>query len=524
MNNKICSILTLLSGMLCILSYPGSPADELAWVFLSPWLIVVRTANIRTKLLSSLVMSLFYALPCTIDGIYTACRTLSENPFMVVLHTVLFYLPFLTVFLLFGLYSILFKYGGGRGVFSGALVLTAVFYSVPTVFPVTPAIFLYRQTWALQFADIGGMPLVDFLLIFINFSIAQIALSLWKKEFPMWLFLTSAIVSGMIVGYGNFRIHQFRFKPGDTGIRQAVVGFIQPDIPRGAGEMSLVRDNRRQVLSALEMTRRLLAKKPETKLILWPESPVAASCDRSSRVYKKISGFSKEKNVSIIYQCLECSGKQADQTRVECYNAARLVSQTGKNNGLYRKQMPIPFFEGPPTNWFYRMMSHLLTPAPGFIKAGTRGIVFEIPGKLRVLPLICYDVHFPQLTRSASCDIIAVMANNQRFGRSRIGTMDYAMTMFRAVENRKPLVRAANTGPSAIIQATGETVPGSLTPIFSRQYRSSVVYCPQHRTVYSKVGDLCLKIIRISALLSFIIRILFLKKMFIICRRRPGYG
>ena len=86
-------------------------------------------------------------------------------------------------------------------------------------------------------------------------------------------------------------------------------------------------------------------------------------------------------------------------------------------------------------------------------------------GKLGVL--VCYEGIFPDLARQyvlAGSGLIVNVTNDAWFGRSSAPYQHLAMTRFRAIENRRWLVRAANTGVSAIIAPSGKIV--SSTPIF----------------------------------------------------------
>jgi apolipoprotein N-acyltransferase len=193
----------------------------------------------------------------------------------------------------------------------------------------------------------------------------------------------------------------------------------------------------------------------------------------------------KETGISFIYQCLDCQESS-------CFNAARIIFPNEKSPGLYRKRALIPFLETVPTTGFYSLLTGL-APVKRHFQAGTEKIIFQTEQGIRVMPLICYDVHFPELVRKGQIgDLIAVAANDQRFGKSRIAYLDYAMNIFRAVEIRRPLIRVTNTGPSAMIEASGRTVPGTLTPTYKPAARAAALHIPDGQTFYARYGDVFL--------------------------------
>jgi len=471
----------LISGGLCITAFPGSPVPILAWICMVPWLVSARYAKPFHAAVSGLLLACLYAMPCTWNGIYTAAKTLSDDPVKAGAFTILFFLPYFIPFAVVGIYSAVSELTGIRRAVIGSAIWVAVMYAMPSVFPVTPGLMLHVFPLAIQLADVGGVPLVNFILFLINFLIAEIFYQMLKHRRPFKELGYLLIVIAIITGYGWIRLTTFQ---SDDTARKIKVALIQPNLPRGVNEVGLIRDNNTQVISALEMTRRLL-KTNSLDLAVFPETSVAAPCSESGLVFRKLSVVAKETGVSFLYQCLDCQEES-------CFNAARIVFPHEKSPKLYYKRALIPFLETIPNSGFYRLLTGL-APVKRHFKTGTEKVIFHTEQGIRVMPLICYDVHFPELVREGEIgDLIAVMANDQSFGKSRIGYLDYAMNIFRAVEIRRPLLRVTNTGPSAIIQASGETVPGTLTPSYRPEARAATLHIPDGQTFYAQYGDIFL--------------------------------
>jgi len=485
------------SGGLCIAAFPGSPFPMLAWICMVPWMISLRHAKPFYAAVSGLVVGCLYAMPCTWNGIYTAAKTLSDDPVKAGVFTILFFIPYFIPFAVIGIYSAVSELTGIRRAVIGSAIWVATMYAMPSVFPVTPGLMLHVFPLSIQLADVGGVPLVNFILFLINFLIAEIFYQILKHRRPFKELGYLLIIIAIIAGYGWIRLTTFQ---SDGTARKINVALIQPNLPRGVNEIGLIRDNRIQVISALEMTRRLL-KTNKIDLAVFPETSVAAPCGESGLVFRKLSVVAKETGVSFLYQCLDCKESS-------CYNAARMIFPNEKSPELYRKRALIPFLETPPTGGFYSLLTGL-APVKRHFQTGTEKVIFQMEQGIRIMPLICYDVHFPELVREGEIgDVIAVLANDQTFGKSRIGYLDYAMNIFRAVEIRRPLLRVTNTGPSAIIQASGLTVPGTLTQTYKPEARAAVLHIPDEQTFYARYGDLFLYFLYCLFLWKLIISIL----------------
>ncbi|MEW6571929.1 MAG: apolipoprotein N-acyltransferase, partial [Nitrospirota bacterium] len=105
--------------------------------------------------------------------------------------------------------------------------------------------------------------------------------------------------------------------------------------------------------------------------------------------------------------------------------------------------------------------------------------------------LICYEVIFPGLVRkfySGGGDFIVNITNDAWFGRTPGPYQHFSMAVFRAVENRKPLIRAANTGISGFIDSSGR-IKGK-TGLFQRVVLTEDIKTDATLSFYSKYGDL----------------------------------
>ena len=109
-------------------------------------------------------------------------------------------------------------------------------------------------------------------------------------------------------------------------------------------------------------------------------------------------------------------------------------------------------------------------------------------GKLGVL--ICFESIFPELSRKLVRDQVGVLVNitnDAWFGESSAPYHHFSMAVLRAVENRAPVVRCANTGVSGFIDSCGRIKQAS--PLFERLTMRDIVEITRVSTFYTKYGD-----------------------------------
>jgi apolipoprotein N-acyltransferase len=128
----------------------------------------------------------------------------------------------------------------------------------------------------------------------------------------------------------------------------------------------------------------------------------------------------------------------------------------------------IPFGEYMPGSDVFPWLSGLNNRQEGFT-AGTEVRVFEYPMRrrdgtaypLKVSPLICYEDIVPALARIATqhgAELLVNLTYDTWFGRSMAPFQHHVIAAFRAIENRRYLVRSTNTGYSAVVDPLGRTI------------------------------------------------------------------
>ncbi len=126
----------------------------------------------------------------------------------------------------------------------------------------------------------------------------------------------------------------------------------------------------------------------------------------------------------------------------------------------------------------------------GDFGAGTSYTLLDT-NKARIGTAICFEAIFPELVRRfalGGADCLVTVTNDAWYGKTAAPYQHFNMAIFRAVENRRSMLRAANTGITGIILPSGEVV--SRTGIFTRETLSGEVPLVNELTFYTRYGDI----------------------------------
>jgi apolipoprotein N-acyltransferase len=169
-------------------------------------------------------------------------------------------------------------------------------------------------------------------------------------------------------------------------------------------------------------------------------------------------------------------------------NSAALVNPEGKVVSRYDKIRLVPFGEYIPMKELL-FFAETFTRQVGDFAAGTDPVLSEIGGHL-FSTAICYESIFPDFVRrfvANGSELIVVITNDGWFGESSAPFQHLRMGVVRAVENRRYMVRSANTGISAIIDPYGRIL--AETPLGVRTSLDGTVRFRSDKTFYSTYGD-----------------------------------
>ncbi len=272
-----------------------------------------------------------------------------------------------------------------------------------------------------------------------------------------------------------------------------ILRIIQPNAPqhqKWVPEMMPVFFNRALDFSAAE---------GGPDLIIWPETSIPALLGQAG---DRLADMDAAANGIPVVAGIQRRGGEG-------YHNSLIVLEGGEVGQVYDKYHLVPFGEYIPLGRVAaRFGISAFAAQAGFGYApGAGPQVLDLGPTLgTVLPLICYEAIFPRDVAAAPQrpDWLLQITNDAWFGNFSGPQQHLAQARFRAVEQGLPLVRAANTGISAVIDAHGQVV-GSL-PLGRAGYLDAALPPALPPTLYSRVGDnpvLVLLIIFMAAFLPF---------------------
>lgn len=195
--------------------------------------------------------------------------------------------------------------------------------------------------------------------------------------------------------------------------------------------------------------------------LFWPESPFPVILSRDPESLRRIGAFLPAGTVLITGAVRQDAIPGPRRSRDVFYNSIQVVQSGGAIAASYDKVHLVPFGEYLPFRDFVdRIGLRQFVHIPGGFEAGSRRSIFKVPGLPDSAPLVCYEAIFPGAVVGSAGDgerpgVMINLTNDGWFGHTPGPYQHLAQARLRAVEEGLPLVRAANTGVSAIIDPYG---------------------------------------------------------------------
>jgi len=503
------TFLSLLSGILLILSFPKFNLEILAWVALVPLLLAVKDKGGRESfLLSFLTGSVFFA------GLLYWIATVTIYNSLAIFGLLILVLYLSLYFGLFGFLSRRIKSGSS----SNFKLLTFNYLYLPSLWVSLELLRSYLFSgfpWGLlgysqylnlpliQISSFTGVYGISFLIVLVNVIVAD---CFSGRGFRLRWRVSGygLLVAGLLVGasllYGRKVLGR------EIKGKSLKVAVVQGNILQGEKWDYGRQEEFVEIYS--DLTREASLKRP--LLIVWPETAVPGYLPEDRYLFDALVNLSEESGAYILMggtrrlAVLKGDFPLKEEEERDYFNSAFLFSPRGIE-ATYDKIHLVPFGEFVPLRRFFPSWGRAILPEGGF-KAGKNFTIFKMPeGKFVVL--ICYEIIFPHLVRKSigeEVDFIVNITNDAWFGKTAGPYQHAAMATFRAVENRRSVVRAANTGISLFIDPFGrrEILKVKKQSIFVRGSLSKEIVLGQGKTFYSRYGDVFAYLSLIPALLG----------------------
>lgn len=523
-------LLASLGGVLLGLSFPPIPLPFLAFFAFIPYFFVIEQRNSLVSINRISYVFLFFF--CLITLYWVGSWTKEADPFLMISGGLLlfanpgFYLIATSLYflstkifskkislLLFPLYWVFFEY----------------IYSLTDLkFPwLTLGNSQAYFNQFIQIADVVGVYGLTLLILYINiflyFSLQELKST--KKINQRYLFVALLLFFLPMI-YGGYKTATY-----DIPQKQIKVGLIQPNInPWEKWSGGSIND---QLNNLFELSDKAVQK--GARIIIWPETALPCYLLGGNYSYEleRIHQFVNEKKISLItgmpdinfFFDVKNAPKDAKLLRsgeaaYTSYNSILTFLPNSQTVQKYQKNQLVPFGEKVPFVEDLPFLGDFIKWGVGISSwnVGTAQNVSDL-NYTKVGAVVCIESIYPEyitkLVNNGS-DFLAVVTNDSWYGYSSGPFQHKEISVLRAVENRKAVVRAANGGISCIIDPMGRTL--AETQFFTRDVLVGYVPVYAEKTFYSKF-PLIIPFIAVAISL-FTILFLLLKPIFKLIKKK----
>lgn len=476
-------LLAISSGALIALSFPNSGISFLAWIALIPLLTALERADLRTAFRVGFTCGLT-AYAGILYWINIVITEYGHLPWAVSIPLYLALAAWLGLF--YGLATLVARAGelvGIKSAFSLPVAWVAGDLLRSFLMTGSPWAMLghsqYRTLPLIQIADICGVFGITLLIVLTNVVLYRALRAVCGAgvPYPVKSALVLLILFVATLFYGFNRLNSG--EPSST--LPLRIALIQGNIPQDVKWSPAFQDKTIEIYERL--TRE--AARGGVDLVVWPESAVPFFIQDEPLRAERIKQLARELSASMLI------GSPAHELRngkLVFLNSAFMISPSGEITGRSDKIHLVPFGEYVPLGRFFPFISKMVV-GIGDFSPGERATPLSV-GRTQIGTLICAEAVFPELGRAYvnnGARILANITNDAWFGRSSASYQHLSIAAFRAVETRTPMVRAANTGVTAIIDQNGHI--NTMTGLFVEGFRVGEVRPGIGNSIYLKIGD-----------------------------------
>ncbi|MBF0468152.1 MAG: apolipoprotein N-acyltransferase [Desulfamplus sp.] len=320
-----------------------------------------------------------------------------------------------------------------------------------------------------------------------------------KRETILWAFCLVAIFSGLF-SYGKIRIASI--EKISAASERVNISVVQGNI-----EQVFKWDEDYQestITKYCQLSRQ--AAKLEPDLIVWPETALPFYYSWNKKMSAMVDECIKESETTFLIGSPAFRKVDEASKTYDIFNRAYMINKLGVVTGSYDKVHLVPFGEYVPFGRYLSFLGKIIAQSGDFSS-----------GKKDVAPLafngssagvqICFEMIFPYLSRVAvknGAQILITMTNDAWFGYTSAPWQHFTMATFRAIENRRAVARAANTGISGFIDPSGKIL--QVSNLFEERFLTNSMPSLTIKTIYSSYGDffafICLFAIGVAGVLK----------------------
>jgi apolipoprotein N-acyltransferase len=313
-----------------------------------------------------------------------------------------------------------------------------------------------HDTWPLiQIAEFTGVAGLSFMVAFANVILVTTAyrLVLEARTHTTRPHFDLTLTMAAIVGVLTFGLRASQFSAPTKPLRVAAVQSNVPQNQKFDPQFTTKIFDKFRRLSEIA-----LRSNPPPDLLIWPESSMPGPVLIEPESNKFVMDLTASAESDLLLGTIDGENRNV-------YNAALLISDGGERVQVYRKVHLVPFGEYVPGRHRVPLLARIVgDQVPGDFSAGREYTVFSLTNSdVQVAPLICFEDTISELVRqfvlsaetNPGANLLVDITNDGWFLHSAGSHQHLANAIFRCVETRRPMVRAANTGVTCFVNQSG---------------------------------------------------------------------
>lgn len=525
------TLLALLSSLLLFAASPGQWAlAPLAWIALVPLLLACRGLSPQRSARLGLVCGLAYYLSL-IYWIIIALGRYGGLPLWLTVPALVGLALYMALYL--AVFAAFTSWAAARLPLVWVVPLAWVGLDLVRcrLFTGFPWLDLgYSQfKWPLvnQVADLGGHYGVTFLIVMVNTLIADFFAtrccgsnhpSTPLRGQPIFSFpersrracnriVLPILLIAAVMGYNVWRYQQM--KEGLVSAPTLAVGLMQGNIDQSEKWLTALQE--KTVDTYLALSVEATSSQP-LDLLIWPETALPFFPSEHSLMQRITDEIARPGSPSLLTGAPHLQA-DLESGRTSYFNSAFLISAMPRTQGValqrYDKEHLVPFGEYIPLQRYLPAALPLVQTMGNFSPGQDSAPLVSNQARLGVL--ICFESIFPEEARrrtSFGANILVNLTNDAWYGRSSAPFQQIPMAVLRAIENRRSLARAANTGISCLIDPLGRVLAAS--PIFEKMQISGRLPLLDEQSFFTGHGFLfpylCLLLLSLMLLYGILTR------------------
>ncbi len=308
---------------------------------------------------------------------------------------------------------------------------------------------LHNNLALIQIADVTGVGGISFLLVMVNLMIVltvkRLLLEIGRQQRlrPHYDFSITVALVALCFGYG---VRELFAKPVPT--EPLFVAAVQGNVP------ILEKRDPAQETRILELhvkyTKMAFVLKPD--LVIWPEAATPSPLLGDQLTWDTVRGMLAEFDGDFLTGTVSSEGDKD-------YNSVALLTEKASKVQFYHKNHLVPYGEYLPLRNIIPFPRWITSQIPDDFDFGPRPVVLQMKHKpVKIGPLICFEDTLGNLARRFALDgaqLFVTVTNDGWFLQSAGSSQHLNQALFRSVETKLPMVRAANTGVTCVIDRFG---------------------------------------------------------------------